>query len=235
MDQSVQIDVFYPLPEGWGLCLTCEAMRLQAGLRGEQNRLEPGDYPQEYLDEVARLTDWVTGLAGRYGGCVIIRIHDARSPRTMWKALRYGVHRYPAFVIDGKRRVTGWDLEMLEERVAQAIGETTEVVPTPSGSGDYSRSLVGGAMVRLRRLASALGQMFYGMTIYEMVRDLHKERGSLERLFVLITFGDMMGVPVLPPYYTLRLLPYVVPSINGWKHSLMRERDLTDLCDAEIT
>ncbi len=45
----------------------------------------------------------------------------------------------------------------------------------------------------------------------------------------------MLGVPVLPPYYTLRLLPYVVPSINGWKHSMMRERDLTDLCDAEIT
>jgi hypothetical protein len=45
----------------------------------------------------------------------------------------------------------------------------------------------------------------------------------------------LFGLPILPPYYTLRLLPFVVPNINGWKHSLMRERDLTDLCDQEIT
>jgi len=54
-------------------------------------------------------------------------------------------------------------------------------------------------------------------------------------LFILIVFGDILGIPILPPYYTLRLLPYVVPSFAGWKRSMLRERDLTDLCDAEIT
>jgi hypothetical protein len=73
------------------------------------------------------------------------------------------------------------------------------------------------------------------MTVYEMIRDLRKERGHLERIFILITFGDLLGVPVLPPYYTMRLLPFVVPHINAWRHSLLRERDLTDLCDQEIT
>lgn len=68
-----------------------------------------------------------------------------------------------------------------------------------------------------------------------MVRDLKKERSHLEHLFILIVFGDLLGVPVLPPYYTLRLLPYVMPDITGWKHSLLRERDLTDMCDVEIT
>jgi hypothetical protein len=86
-----------------------------------------------------------------------------------------------------------------------------------------------------RRAVTALGQILYGMTIYEMTRDLNKERGHLERIFILITFGDLLGIPVLPPYYTLRLLPFVVPHINAWKHSLLRERDLTDLCDQEIT
>ena len=88
---------------------------------------------------------------------------------------------------------------------------------------------------RARQLAVILGQMIYGATIYEMVRDLNKERNKIERLFVLIVFGDMLGVPILPPYYSLRLLPYVIPDITGWKRSMMRERDLTDLCDQEIT
>ena len=73
------------------------------------------------------------------------------------------------------------------------------------------------------------------MTVYDMVRDLRKERGNVERLFVALTFGDLLGVPILPTYYTLRLLPYVVPRLQGWRRSMLRERDLTELCDQEIT
>ena len=86
-----------------------------------------------------------------------------------------------------------------------------------------------------RQAARALGDMLYGATIHEMVRDLNKERGNRERLFVLVVFGDLLGIPVLPPYYTLRLLPFVMPNITGWRRSMLRKRDLTDLCDQEIT
>jgi hypothetical protein len=57
---------------------------------------------------------------------------------------------------------------------------------------------------------------------------------SLERLFILIVFGDLLGVPILPPYYALRLLPYIVPSLSTWRRSMLRERDLTDLLDQEL-
>ncbi len=88
---------------------------------------------------------------------------------------------------------------------------------------------------RARLAVGAVGQIIYGATIYEMVRDLYKERGRMERLFVVAVFGELLGVPILPPYYTLRLLPYIVPEIEGWKIGLLRERDLTELCDQEIT
>jgi hypothetical protein len=88
---------------------------------------------------------------------------------------------------------------------------------------------------RITQAARTVGDIFYGATVYEMVRDLHKEQAKLEHLFVLVVFGDFLGVPVLPPYYTLRLLPYIVPHISGWRRSMLRERDITDLCDQEIT
>jgi len=88
---------------------------------------------------------------------------------------------------------------------------------------------------RLRRILLTIGEILYGATIYEMVRDLRKERAQLEHLFILVVFGDLLGVPVLPPYYTLRLLPYVLPNITGWRHSMLREKDLTDLCNQEMT
>jgi hypothetical protein len=87
---------------------------------------------------------------------------------------------------------------------------------------------------RGRALVHALREILYGMTVYEWIREIQKEKGSIERLFVLITFGDLLGVPILPPFYALRLLPYVVPLIQGWRLSMLRERDLTDLFDQEI-
>jgi len=87
---------------------------------------------------------------------------------------------------------------------------------------------------RLRELARALGEVIYGMTIYEMVRELNKARASFEHLFILMVFGDLLGVPILPPYYSLRLLPYIVPTLDTWRRSMLRERDFTDLLDQEL-
>jgi len=87
---------------------------------------------------------------------------------------------------------------------------------------------------RLKSLLKILREFMYGMTVHEMDLELRKERGSLDHLFMLIVFGDLVGLPLLPPYYSMRLLPYIIPSINKWKRSLLRERDLTDFASMDI-
>jgi len=82
---------------------------------------------------------------------------------------------------------------------------------------------------RLRRARRVVGEIFYGMTTLEWVREVQRARGEAEHLFTLVTFGDVIGLPILPPYYTLRLLPYMVHALNRWKRSLLRERDWTEL------
>jgi hypothetical protein len=79
-----------------------------------------------------------------------------------------------------------------------------------------------------RQFSLMLRQVLYGMAFHDQVRSLQRSRGSLEHLFVLISFGDLLGVPILPPYYGLQLLPFVVPLIGNWKRRMMRERDLID-------
>ena len=78
------------------------------------------------------------------------------------------------------------------------------------------------------RIKKHVLDFIYGMATHEMARHALKTRGSMEHLFILITMGDMLGVPILPPYYSLRLLPYVVPQISTWKRRMLREKDLTD-------
>ncbi len=81
---------------------------------------------------------------------------------------------------------------------------------------------------RIRNIRRVSGDVLYGMALHDMVRANTRARASLEHLFILITFGDLVGVPILPPYYCMRLLPFIVPEINGWRRRLLRERDIVD-------
>lgn len=71
-------------------------------------------------------------------------------------------------------------------------------------------------------------EIMYGMAAHDMSRAALRTRASMEHLFILITMGDLIGVPILPPYYSLRILPYVVPNIATWKRRMLREKDISD-------
>lgn len=72
------------------------------------------------------------------------------------------------------------------------------------------------------------------MTVHEMDLELKKERGNLDHLFMLVVFGDLVGLPLLPPYYSMRLLPYIIQSLETWKRSVLREKDLTDFASVDM-
>jgi hypothetical protein len=71
-------------------------------------------------------------------------------------------------------------------------------------------------------------EIMYGLMLHEMDMEMKKEKGHLDNLFMLVVFGDLVGLPLLPPYYSMRLLPHIIPSLEMWKRRLLREKDLTD-------
>ena len=77
-------------------------------------------------------------------------------------------------------------------------------------------------------------EFLYGMFGMEVAEHALEMRASLESLFMLATVGDMIGVPILPPYYSLRLLPYLVPNISVWKRRVLREKEFTDEHDYHL-
>lgn len=80
----------------------------------------------------------------------------------------------------------------------------------------------------------AAREFLYGLFSLEFVEHALEMRASLENLFMLATVGDMLGVPVLPPYYSLRLLPFLTPHISAWKRRVMREREFSDEHDYHL-
>jgi hypothetical protein len=87
---------------------------------------------------------------------------------------------------------------------------------------------------RLTAFRAALREFAYGMTGYEFARHAIETRAAMENVFMVVVVGDMVGLPVLPPYYSLRLLPFVVPEITTWKRRVLREREFTDQHDVHL-
>jgi hypothetical protein len=86
-----------------------------------------------------------------------------------------------------------------------------------------------GLLESLERARRFLREFLYGLTVHELDIETKRARAELEQLFMLIVFGDLIGLPILPPYYSMRLLPHILPSVQRWKRTVLRERDLTDL------
>ena len=66
-----------------------------------------------------KLSAWLIELAHHYGNAVRITLIDPQSLEGFFKAVRYWVRRYPAFIIAGHKEYVGWD-KAIPDRVLQA-------------------------------------------------------------------------------------------------------------------
>lgn len=119
--RPVEIDVFSPLPEAWGLCSSCELLFQPANLNPAPLETALEAYPAEFVADYQRLSQTIRLLADQFGAQVVIRIWDPRSPQGLLRALRYRLRRYPAFVIAGKYKIVGFDLGQIQQMVQQAL------------------------------------------------------------------------------------------------------------------
>ena len=90
------------------------------------------------------------------------------------------------------------------------------------------KDIVSILLAKLKNSPKVIREILYGLMLHEMNMELKKEKGHLDNLFMLVVFGDLIGVPLLPPYYSMRLLPHILPSLETWKRRVLREKDLTD-------
>ena len=105
----------------------------------------------------------------------------------------------------------------------------------PVTTGDHSKlSSPQELGAKLKSFAKTLREIMYGFTIHELDMEIRKERGHIDDLFMLVVFGDLVGLPLLPPYYSVRLLPYIIPTFNNWKRRILKERDLTEQMAADL-
>ena len=84
-----------------------------------QEQLESG-LPADLAAEFHSLSEWAQGLVQRHGPHVALRVVDAASIEGFFKSLFRRFHRYPAFVVDGRKYV-GSDFSRVDALISQSL------------------------------------------------------------------------------------------------------------------
>ncbi len=115
----ISVEVIAPVLTDLRHSSPCEAIFAQreVGPRVHEEVLD--EYPHGLKQDFQRLSDWLMGLAHRYGDALRIKLVDPQSLEGFLKSVRYWVRRYPAFIVGGRKEYEGWDEGALD-RVLQA-------------------------------------------------------------------------------------------------------------------
>jgi len=90
----------------------------------------------------------------------------------------------------------------------------------PFGSGD--------GVSRWRRALQVVKEMLWGLFFFDLYTENMKMRIRYNDAVNLLVFSEQLGIPLMNSYVSMRLLPYFVGELEGWKRREMRERDFLE-------
>ncbi len=123
----IRVEVLTHAPTIFFQCQQCEFIWQQTGVAQRLHREQiESSIPKDLMEPYRQLSDWVIQTAQAFDGRVVFKIIDAVSMEGVFKSLRYGVRRYPAIIIDGKDKITGFDMDqvspLIDRQVAARFG-----------------------------------------------------------------------------------------------------------------
>jgi hypothetical protein len=103
--QPILVEVVAYAPTGFYHCTHCEIIFKEQGL-GDKIHAEQlqSAMPPDLLRDYAEISQWANALLNRYGAQVIVKVIDAASVEGVWKALRYGAHKFPVVVVNQQQK-----------------------------------------------------------------------------------------------------------------------------------
>jgi hypothetical protein len=93
----------------------------QVGLKEKQDHQDLNEYPEDLKEDYLFLSTWIKELAQKYREKILIKIIDAQSLQGFVKSIRHRAFRYPAFIIDRKKKYTGKDKVELDALLQQHL------------------------------------------------------------------------------------------------------------------
>lgn len=120
--RPIEVEVIAPMLSS--VDLTCRGWSCilgGVGLKSKYRNACANEFPDDWKMAVESLSEWLRKLSDLYRHRILIRVIDAQSPLGLWKQIRYGLFRFPAFVVDKRRTYVGWNSDQLEALINERI------------------------------------------------------------------------------------------------------------------
>lgn len=120
--KPITIEVLAYAPVAFFHCQHCEVVWQQAGASREIRREQiASSLPDDLAQEYQALSNWVREMITAYGERIAFKVIDAASIEGCLKSLRYGIHKYPAVVVDHKEKFIGHDFNAVSALIQQRM------------------------------------------------------------------------------------------------------------------
>jgi hypothetical protein len=120
---AARIEILAYAPTEFYHCQHCEVVWDHLGLGERLHREQRASaLPDDLQAEYAAISHWVGRAADRYGNRLTVKVIDAASIEGLFKAIRYRTRRFPAFIVDGKEPIVGFDEARLDAALVQRLG-----------------------------------------------------------------------------------------------------------------
>ena len=118
----VQLEILTYAPTEFYHCQHCEFVWDSVGY-GRQIHAEQRSQalPPELQAEFDAIAAWIAEAHSRYGEQLQIKLVDVASMEGVFKALRHRAHRFPAFIVDGRERIVGFDRQRLNDALERRL------------------------------------------------------------------------------------------------------------------
>ncbi len=122
--EPVMLEILAPMLSAEEVgCQSCRLILNDLGMRKDHLNACVNEYPDDWKDAVLHLSQWIRELSALYQHRICIRVIDAMSLLGIWKQVRYGLRRFPAFIVDKRHTFVGWDAGRLESLIDRRIDE----------------------------------------------------------------------------------------------------------------
>ena len=123
MSEPLLVEIITFAPTAFYHCMHCEVAFRETGKSERvQNEQLASSLPRDLMSDYRLVSDWVRDMLRRHCDQIVISVIDAASVEGVIKSLRYRARRFPAIIVDRRRRFLG------QAALAQAADEINRLL-----------------------------------------------------------------------------------------------------------
>ncbi|MEJ2599233.1 MAG: hypothetical protein P8Z00_12930 [Anaerolineales bacterium] len=119
MNEPLMVEIIAYAPTAFYHCTHCEVAWREMGASNRIHKEQvASSLPPDLAEDYQAISDWVREIFRIYCDQILVKVIDAASLEGFIKTLRFGIHNYPAIILNGEKFTGNDALHHANEAIA---------------------------------------------------------------------------------------------------------------------